>query len=145
MRPFANMLKYFYKVNKKSRSRLGLGWDVKLIAYPDKTINEYGNVTLGTPSEHSIQAVFVPFALLRFGRVFGSSLIREGRGEYFRGQNMLFVDEKWLQQNSIVIDTQLDRIEVDGDQYKLTRYAEFKHYHMVGVYLCQRVAETYEE
>lgn len=125
--------------------KLGLDGTIKLIAYPNKSIRDDGLGTIETPTEYNIRAVIVPFAAYRFGRVFGEMLQREGRGEYFNGENILFVDDKWLKDNNIVIDTELDRIEYNGNQYKLMRYGGFKHYHNVSMYLCQRIAETYEE
>ena len=61
------------------------------------------------------------------------------------GYSYLFIDNRWLYTNNIAIDTRLDRIEYDGNQYKFTRHAPFEHYFWVSIYLVERVAETYEE
>jgi hypothetical protein len=143
---FLNMLKYFSDINADSMSKLGRSSIVRLLAYPDRIIDATtGQASLSDPTEFVMRAVFIPFAAYRFGRVFGEMLERQFKGEHFVGEALLFVDEQWLASNNIIIDTEMDRISHDGIQYKLVRAGDYKHYFNVSIYLCQRVAETYDE
>ena len=143
---FLTMLKYFEKENKKYMIKLGKDPQVYLLAYPERTVDSStGLAIFGEPETYAIKAVFVPYAASRLGRVFGEDLRREVRGEHFEGENLLFVDEKWLRDNGIVIDTQFDRIIWDGDQYKILSKGGFPHYHRVSLYVCRRISETMKD
>jgi len=141
-----NMLRYFYKINKKHMTKLGLDYRVYLLQYPARSIGSGGITTYEKPVVVNLpRAVMVPFAAYRFGRVFGEQLNRQFRGEYKDGDNILFVDKKLLHDNDIDIDLELDRIQWDTNQYKLIREGKYPHYMMVGLYLARRVAEAFED
>jgi len=141
------MLRYFYRINRRDMTRLGKDYRVYLLAYSEREIDpDTGLSTYSVPEQHNIpNAVMVPFAAYRFGRVFGEQLDRQFRGEVLDGDNILFVDKKLLQDNNIVIDLNLDRVLWDGNQYKILREGKYPHYMMVGLYLVRRTAEAHED
>ena len=126
-------------------SDLGLDGTVYHLAYPDTELRTDGLVTIGEYVKTEIRGVVIPFASQGFGRRFAEQLDREFRGEHYEGYSYLIVDDKWLYDNSIVLDTNLDKIEWNDNQYKFTRRAPFQHYHYVSIYLIERDAETFEE
>ena len=145
MRWFANFIKEMHKTNRKSMAKVGKSGNVYLLAYPDKIVGSDGLVTITEYTKVEIRAVIVPFASQGFGRRFAEQLDRHFKGESLYGFSYLIVDDKWLYDNSIEIDTELDKIEWDNNQYKFTRRAPFEHYFNTSIYLIERLAETYEE
>lgn len=141
------MLKYFSKQNAKWMGKLGRESTVYLLAYPERTLdNESGLSSYGKREVTVLErAIMVPLPVERSRGHFGEQLVRTTRGEYMTGDVLLYVDEDWLNSQDIVIDTQLDRVEWDGDQYKIMKYGKFSHYHRVGIYLCIRIAEAHKD
>jgi len=145
MQWFKSFIKAMWKRNKKHMAQLGKDGRVYLLAYPDPEIGIDGLATTGAYEKSEIRAVIIPFASQGFGRRFAEQLMREVPGESYEGYNYLILDEKWLKDNNIAINTELDKIEWDDMQFKFTRKASFQHYFHVVIYLVERIARTYEE
>ena len=144
---FAGMIKYFYKMQLKHMSKLGLNGTIYLMIYPNKEIDpDTGLTVTGEPTIKSIMGIMVSFPYSQsLGGIFGEILNREFQGEYETGDSVLVCDAYWLTSNSIVIDTRLDRIKYNNEQYKIVKKADYVNYFNLEFYLLRKTAETYEE
>lgn len=110
-----------------------------LYTYPPRQSTSCGRYVSPTPVKYNITVVIVP--------LWDENLKRESEGEWLAGRAEMYVDEKIFNEETggEVIITELDKVEWNGNMYKVDMQDAYHLYSNTSIYNLIKIPNSMKE